>query len=702
MEIQSVSVEIGGRTMTFETGLMAKQADGAVVVRLGDSAVLVTAVTGGPARFDFLPLTVEYQDRNGAYGTIPGNYFKREGRSNERETLISRMIDRPIRPQFPKHYRNETQVIATVLSYDETADTDTLAMCGASAALHISNAPLQRPIAGVRVSRVDGELISNPSRAQMEVAELNLVVAGTVDAVCMVEGGANQMSEDAMMDAMDYAHAEIKKIIGAIEELRSIAGVEKAEVAPASELDADVVSYVESNGSASLTEAMAITGKHERKVALKVARTAVIEGLVAGEEDEDVIAAKTNDAKGAWNKMIGKTMRKTVLATRTRIDGRATDEIRFIDCRVGQSANAHGSALFTRGETQTFVTAALGMEMDSQRIDYAGTQEQFRRWMLTYNFPPFCTGEARMLRGPKRREIGHGVLAHRSMIPVLPSQEDFPYVLRCCSDVLESNGSSSMASVCGSTLALMDAGVPITAPVAGIAMGLIKEGDDFAVLSDILGDEDHLGDMDFKVTGTKNGITAFQMDTKIDSISREIMAKALGQAREGRIHILDEMAKAISEPRDDIAANAPRITKFKISQDKIRDIIGPGGRTIRGMQEECGVRITVEDDGTVLIASSDGKATDKALGMIQELTREAEIGKLYLGVVKRCVDFGAFIEIFPGTEGLVHISHLANERVDRTTDVVNEGDEVLVRVLEIDRRSGKIRLSRKEALEAVL
>ena len=529
MELKSVSVEIGGRNMTFETGVMAKQADGSVVVRMDDSAVLVTAVTGGPARFDFLPLTVEYQDRNGAYGTIPGNYFKREGRSNERETLVSRMIDRPIRPQFPKHYRNETQVIGTVLSYDEGCDTDTLAMCGASAALHISNAPLQRPIAGVRVSQIDGKLVTNPSRAQMEEAELNLVVAGTVDAVCMVEGGANEMSEDAMMDAMDFAHDQIKKIIGAIEELQSIAGVEKAEVPPAPELDADVVEFVTANGTDSLTEAMGITGKHERKVALKAARNAVIEKLLDGETDADVIDTKTNEAKEAWDKLIGKVMRKQVLSTRTRIDGRATDEIRFIDCRVSQAANAHGSALFTRGETQTFVTAALGMEMDSQRIDYAGTQEQFRRWMLTYNFPPFCTGEARMLRGPKRREIGHGVLAHRSIIPVLPSQEDFPYVLRCCSDVLESNGSSSMASVCGSTLALMDAGVPLKAPVAGIAMGLIKEGDDFAVLSDILGDEDHLGDMDFKVTGTKNGITAFQMDTKIDSVSREIMAKHLGK-----------------------------------------------------------------------------------------------------------------------------------------------------------------------------
>ncbi len=702
MKTQSVSVEIGGRDMIFETGLMAKQADGAVIVRQDDSAVLVTAVTGGDARFDFLPLTCEYQDRNGAYGTIPGNYFKREGRSNERETLISRMIDRPIRPQFPKHYRKETQVIGTVLSYDTNTDTDTLAMCGASAALHISNAPMQRPIAGVRVSLIDGSLVVNPSRAAMVNAEMNLVVAGTVDAVCMVEGGAKEVSEETMIDAMDAAHAEIKKIIGAIDELRSLAGVEKAEVPPAPELDAEVFAFVEANGSETLKTAMAVRAKHERSAALKNARNEVIAKLVEGIEDEAVVADKTGHAKEAWGKLLSKIMRAQVLQERTRIDGRATDEIRFIDCRIGVAAKAHGSALFTRGETQTFVSAALGMEMDSQRIDYAGTQEEFRRWMLTYNFPPFCTGEARMLRGPKRREIGHGKLAHSSLIPVLPSQEDFPYVVRACSDVLESNGSSSMATVCGSTLALMDAGVPISAPVAGIAMGLIKDGDDFAVLSDILGDEDHLGDMDFKVTGTKNGITAFQMDTKIDSVSREIMSKALAQAREGRIHILDEMGKAIETPREDIASNAPRITKLKVKQDKIRDIIGPGGRTIRGMQEQCGVRITVEDDGTVLIASADGDATEKALGMIRELTQEAEVGKLYLGVVKRCVDFGAFIEIFPGTEGLVHISHLANERVERTTDVVNEGDEVLVRVIEIDKRSGKVRLSRKEALEAAL
>ncbi len=701
MNIKKVSVEIGGRTMTLETGLMAKQSDGAVVVRQDDSSVLVTAVTGGPARFDFMPLTCDYQDRNGAYGTIPGNYFKREGRSNERETLVSRMIDRPIRPQFPKHYRNETQVIATVMSYDETSDTDVLAITGAAAALHISDAPMQRPIAAVRVSQVDGEFIINPNRVQMEEASMNLVVAGTSEAVCMVEGGAREVSEAEMMDGMDLAHAEIKKIIGAIDELRGLAGVDKAEVAPAPELDADVVAFVTDNGSDTVKTAMGTQGKFERKIALKEARNAVIEKLIDGKDEEEA-ARLTTEAKGAWDKLLGKVMRKQVLAERKRIDGRATDEIRFIDSKVSVATRAHGSALFTRGETQTLVTAALGMEMDSQRIDYAGEQSQFRRWMLTYNFPPFCVGEARMLRGPKRREIGHGKLAWRAVAAVLPSQDDFPYVVRCCSDVLESNGSSSMATVCGSTLALMDAGVPLKAPVAGIAMGLIKDGDDFAVLSDILGDEDHLGDMDFKVTGTKDGITAFQMDTKIDSVSREIMGKALSQAREGRIHILDEMAKAISTHREDLSPFAPRITKMKVKQDKIRDIIGPGGRTIRGMQEECGVRITVEDDGTVLIASSDMDSTEKALGMIRELTQEAEIGKLYLGVVKRTVDFGAFIEIFPGTEGLVHISHLANERVERTTDIVNEGDEVLVRVLEIDRRSGKIRLSRKEALEATL
>jgi polyribonucleotide nucleotidyltransferase len=699
MQLHTVTIEIGGRPLTIETGKYAKQASGAVVVRQNDSAILVTAVSSNkPKPFDFLPLTVDYQDRDGSRGTIPGSFHKREGRSNERETLISRVIDRPIRPQFPKHYRNEIQVIATTISYDTNSDTDILALCGASAALHISDIPMQRPIAGVRVSLIDGALTVNPSREAMETAELNLIVAGTAEAICMVEGGGDEVQEDIVMDALDLAHSEIKKIVVAIEELRAAVGHEKQTVAPAPSLDEGIVTKVFELGTAPLNEALGTSGKHERKVAMKAARNGVISQVTDGIEDAAALDTTTRTAKKAWDKLLKKQMRTQVIAEGRRIDGRATDEIRDIWCEVGVSVRAHGSAIFTRGETQALVTAALGVERDAQRIDYAGAQDNFRRWMLTYSFPPFSTGEARMMRGPKRREIGHGVLAHRALAPVIPNQEEFPYVLRCCADVLESNGSSSMATVCGSTLALMDAGVPLKAPVAGIAMGLIKEGDDFAILSDILGDEDHLGDMDFKVTGTAKGITAFQMDTKIDGIPREVMLRAMNQAREGRLHILDEMALTIAEPREELSEHAPRITSVRIKSDKIRDLIGPGGRMIRSLQEQTGTRITVDDSGKVDIASTSREASEKAIALIRELTQEAEIGKLYLGIVKRTVDFGAFVEIFPGTEGLVHISHLAHERVAKTTDIIREGDEVLVRVIDID-RGGKVRLSRKEALD---
>jgi polyribonucleotide nucleotidyltransferase len=699
MQLHTVTIEIGGRPLTIETGKYAKQASGAVVVRQNDSAILVTAVSSNkPKPFDFLPLTVDYQDRDGSRGTIPGSFHKREGRSNERETLISRVIDRPIRPQFPKHYRNEIQIIATAISYDTNSDTDILALCGASAALHISDIPMQRPIAGVRVSLIDGALTVNPSREAMETAELNLIVAGTAEAICMVEGGGDEVQEDIVMDALDLAHSEIKKILVAIEELRAAVGQEKQVVAPAPSLDEGIVAKVFELGTAPLNEALGTSGKHERKVAMKAARNGVISQVTDGIEDAAALDTTTRTAKKAWDKLLKKQMRTQVIAEGRRIDGRATDEIRDIWCEVGVSVRAHGSAIFTRGETQALVTAALGVERDAQRIDYAGAQDNFRRWMLTYSFPPFSTGEARMMRGPKRREIGHGVLAHRALAPVIPNQEEFPYVLRCCADVLESNGSSSMATVCGSTLALMDAGVPLKAPVAGIAMGLIKEGDDFAILSDILGDEDHLGDMDFKVTGTAKGITAFQMDTKIDGIPREVMLRAMNQAREGRLHILDEMALTIAEPREELSEHAPRITSVRIKSDKIRDLIGPGGRMIRSLQEQTGTRITVDDSGKVDIASTSREASEKAIALIRELTQEAEIGKLYLGIVKRTVDFGAFVEIFPGTEGLVHISHLAHERVAKTTDIIREGDEVLVRVIDID-RGGKVRLSRKEALD---
>ncbi len=694
------TIDVGGRPMTFRTGKYAKQASGAVIVEQGESMILCTAVcTKAWRAMDFLPLTIDYQDRNGANGTIPGGYLKREGRATERETLMSRVIDRSIRPMFPKHFRDELQGIATSMSYDKDAETDVLALCGISAAFHVSNAPMTQPIAGVRVVRVDGELKLNPTFDEMERSDINLIVAGTRTAITMVEGGAEEADEDVMLDAFDLCQEAITAIIGVMDELQKEAGKDKLDPGPAPELDADVVKFVEKNGKKPLVKALAVPGKFARSSAIKEARNAVIEKLVDG-KDEDEAKQLEKDAKGAWEKLVKKTMRTAVIKTKKRIDGRDPDEIRDIWCEVGISPRAHGSAIFTRGETQGYVNIALGTEPDRQRMELPYDRDAKRMFMLTYNFPPFSTGEARPMRGPKRREVGHGALARRAMLPVIPSFEDFPYVMRSTSEILESNGSSSMATVCGTTLALMDAGVPIKTPVAGIAMGLIKEGKDYAVLSDILGDEDHLGDMDFKVTGTRDGITAFQMDCKIEGVSREIMKTAMEQAKAGRIHILDEMAKSLEAPRDEMSPHAPRITTIHIKQDKIRDIIGPGGKVIRGIQDACDVRIKVDDSGRVDVASSNQDSTDKAIQMIREITQEAEIGALYVGVVKRVVDFGAFVEIFPGTDGLIHISHLAHERVDKVTDVLMEGDEVLVRVIDVD-RSGKIRLSRKEALDSM-
>jgi polyribonucleotide nucleotidyltransferase len=700
MNVHSVTLDVGGRPLTIETGKYAGQATGAVTVRQGDSFLLVTGVVG-PAKphFDFLPLTVDYQDRAGAYGRIPGSYIKREGRSNERETLTSRVIDRPIRPLFPKHFRNEVQIIATVLSYDIDNDSDVLALCGASAALWIGGAPISQPVAGVRIVRVGDEFIINPDKEQQDASDLRLVVAGTADAVVMVEGGANEVSEAAMVEALELAHDAIKEIIVKIEELGKLVGKPRMEIVAARELDADVVAKVVELGTAPLIAAMAIPGKHERKDAMKDIRDGIVAKLTEGIEDEEQVATITADAKDAWSKLVKGEMRKAVIEKGVRIDGRATDEVRDIWCETKLAPRGHGSAVFTRGETQVYANIALGTDYDAQRIEHANMPEGRRNWMLTYYFQPYCTGEAYPLRGPKRREIGHGALAHRAIEPMLPTQEEFPYVIRSTAEVFSSNGSSSMGTVCASSLALMDAGVPMKAAVAGIAMGLIVEGEDFAVLSDILGDEDHMGDMDFKVTGTREGITALQMDVKITGVTREIMSRALAQAREGRIHILDEMAKTISAPNEVMSDYAPRITTIQIKPDRIRDIIGPGGRVIRGIQEQTGTKIAVDDTGKVDVAATSAAATEKAIGMIKELTQEAEIGKLYVGVVKRITDFGAFIEIFPGTDGLVHISHMAKERVDRVEDVVSEGDEVLVRCIDID-RAGKIRLSRKEAIDA--
>ena len=697
MNEHKISIDIGGRTLTFETGKLAKQSNGAVIVKQDDSSVLVTTCASkNDVDFGFLPLTVIYQDRSASYGTIPGGFLKREGRPNERETLISRLIDRPLRPQFAKHFSRELQVIATVMSYDVNSDTDVLALCAASASVAVSDIPMGPPVAAVRISRVDGEFFINPSLSQIAEADITLVVAGSRDGISMVEGGANEADEDSMMQAMELAFEEIQKIISAIESLVEKVGPVKFDIGDAPVPDESVMDKMVSMGAGdALKTGLAVAGKFERGAALKAARNGMIQSLVDGKDGAEV-AEITGSAKEAWEKLLRKEVRTQVVSEGLRIDGRQTDEIRHIWSETGISPRAHGSVVFTRGETQSFVTATLGVGRDSQRIDNPGVSEE-RTWMLQYNFPPYCTGEVRRMTGPKRREIGHGALAHRALIPVLPDQEDFPYVLRCSSDVLESNGSSSMATVCGATLSLQDAGVPLKAPVAGIAMGLIKEGDKYVVLSDILGDEDHLGDMDFKVTGTHTGITAFQMDTKLGSIPREIMKKAMVQAKEGRIHILDKMAEELSSHRDELSQHAPRITTVYIKMDKIRDLIGPGGRTIRGIQDQCNVNINNNDDGRIDIFATSEAGGKRAEEMIREITQEPEVGKIYLGIVKRVVDFGAFVEIFPGAEGLVHISELANHRVAKVTDVTKEGAELLVKVIRPDKQ-GKLKLSHKQAV----
>lgn len=702
MEPTVVSVEIGGRTLSFETGVLAKQAQGSVVVRQDESSVLVTScVSKDYVDFGFVPLTVAYQDRTASFGTIPGGFLKREGRPNERETLISRLIDRPIRPQIPKHIGREIQVVATVMSYDPASDTDILSICGASASVALSNIPCEDPIAAVRVCRLNGELLVNPSVAQADQSDINLVVAGSKEGICMVEGGGNEVDEDSMMDVMEAAFVEIQKIIAAIEELQAKAGKEKFELPEKPKADAEIHQKMLDLGSKeALVSALSISGKHERGDVLKASRADILAKLVEGVEDEEQIAYMTKEGKESWEATLRHVMRTRVATEGVRIDGRATDTVRKITIETSVAERAHGSVIFTRGETQAFVTATMGVTSDAQRLDYPNFHGD-RRWMLQYNFPPFCTGEAYRMSGPKRREIGHGALAHRALIPVLPTEEEFPYVLRCSSDILESNGSSSMASVCGSSLSLFDAGVPLKRAVAGIAMGLIKEtidGEDkYVVLSDILGDEDHLGDMDFKVTGSRKGITAFQMDTKLGSVPREVMMRAMTQARAGRDHILDEMDKAISGPREEMSRYAPRISTIQIKQDKIRDIIGPGGRVIRAIQDEFNVKITTNDDGRIDIAATSAEQAKGAEDRIREIVQEPEIGKMYLGTVKRVVDFGAFVEILPGIEGLVHKSELAVERVHNVADLVQEGQDLLVKVVPPD-NSGKLRLSRKQAL----
>ena len=685
-------VSLGGKELSIEVGRMAKQADGAVVVRYGDSMVLVTAVGAATVRpgIDFMPLTVDYLEKTSAAGKIPGGYFKREGRLTETEVLTSRIIDRPCRPLFPKGWRFDTQVIATVLSTDRENPTDVLAMTGASAALHLSDLPWAGPFAGVRVGRIGGEFIVNPTFAQRQASELDLTVAASRDAIVMVEGGAQHVSEEVLVDALMFAHKAAQPLIDLQEKLRAAVGKPKrAFQAPV--VDAALDARVRELAQPKIEAAMAIREKLERYAALDAVGSEILE--VAKTE----FSERDSEIKEVYESAKKKHLRELVLNTGRRIDGRATEDIRQITCEVSLLPRTHGSALFTRGETQALVTATLGTKQDAQHIE--GLGEEFEKtFMLHYNFPPFSTGETKPLRGASRRETGHGHLAELALSTVLPDEKDFPYTIRVVSEILESNGSSSMASVCGGALALMDAGVPIKTPVAGIAMGLIKEGERVAVLSDILGDEDHLGDMDFKVCGSRNGVTAVQMDIKIQGLSRTILEQALQQAKRGRMFILGKMAEALPAHREELNKYAPRIFTLKVKPDKIRDIIGPGGKTIRGITAQTGVAIDVEDDGTVHIASPDGLLAQKAIDIIKGLTAEAEMGEFYLGVVRRLADFGCFVEILPGTDGLVHVSELDTKRVERVIDICKEGDEMLVKVIGIDRATGKVRLSRREAL----
>jgi len=691
MEI-SLEAQLGPKTLTIETGKVAKQASGAVLVRYGETTVLVTVVaTPEERQSDFLPLTVEYQEKIYAAGRIPGNYFRREiGRPSEKETLTARLIDRPIRPLFPKGYRYETQVIAMVLSMDQENEPDTLAMIGASAALEISEIPFAGPIACVRVGRIDGRLMVNPTIGELERSDINIIVAGSKTGIVMVEGGGSNISEGDLLDAIYFAHGEMQPIIALQEKLKNDAGVPKRPFLPL-EKDPALVARIESELRGQIEAAVVIPEKTKRSKALREVK----DNYFA------LLGEAYADRRGEIYEIIGdlkkSVCRDLVLKANRRIDGRKFDEIRPITCEVGFLPRPHGSALFTRGETQVLGVLTLGSGQDEQRVETL-SGEEFRPFMLHYNFPPFSVGEARRLGGPSRRDIGHGGLSTRALEKVLPNKEDFDYTIRIVSEVLESNGSSSMGTVCAGTLAMMDGGVPIKAPVAGIAMGLVKGEDKVAVLSDILGDEDHTGDMDFKVAGTKDGITAVQMDIKIRELSRDIMQKALEQARIGRLHILGKMLETIREARKETSPYAPKVLTIKINPDKIREIIGPGGKTVRAIQSETNTRVEIDDSGIVKIAAFSSEEGEKARKMVEAITMDPEIGAIYEGTVVKITDFGAFVQISPGTDGLVHISQLANHRVTNVSDVVKEGQKLKVKVLEIS-RDGKIRLSHKAVQE---
>ena len=687
-----LQIDFGGRPFSIETGKVAKQANGSVMVQYGETVVLVTAVTSEKKRegLDFIPLTVNYLEMTYAAGRIPGGFFKREGRPSDRETLISRFIDRPLRPLFPKGFQNEIQIIATVLSADQDNDPSILGMIGASSALSLSDIPFDGPIAGTKVGRIDGEFVLNPTHEELELSDIDLFVAGSEDAVIMVEGSAKEVKEEEILEAILFGHQSLKPVIDLQKQMKSALGVAPREF-ELQKPEESLYEKVNAVAREKVRETFLITEKGKRRERLEEVLQLALQELGAEEESSQKMV------KIAFEEIYRKLVRKFIIEKKQRMDGRGLPEIRPISCEVGILPRTHGSALFTRGETQVLAVVTFGTSEDEQKINSL-TGEIYKSFMLHYNFPPFSTGEVAPMRSPSRREIGHGALAERAILPILPSSEQFPYTIRIVSEVLESNGSSSMATVCGSTLSLMDAGVPIKAPVAGIAMGLILEDGETAVLSDILGDEDHFGDMDFKVAGTAEGVTAIQMDIKVRGLSKGIMKKVLDQAREGRFHILNKMSETISEPRKDLSRHAPRIVSLQVKQEKIRDVIGPGGKNIRAIVDQTGVKVDVEDSGVVKLASPNFEAIEKAIYMIKRLTQEVEVGALYNGKVVRILGFGAIVELFPGTDGLVHISQLAEGHVKEVTDVLKEGDEVPVKVIDIDPQ-GRIRLSRKAALK---
>lgn len=689
--MEQFQMDLAGRTLTIEIGELAKQAGGAALVRYGDTVVLVTATASKEAKdIDFFPLTVDYEEKMYAVGRIPGGFVKREGRPPETAILHSRLIDRPIRPLFDKGCRNEVHVCATVLSVDQDNAPEICGMIGASAALALSDIPWAGPIAGVRIGRVNGSFVINPTVAQLEATDLNVVVAGTKDAILMVEGGAQEVAEDVLLDAIMAAHEEIKRIVSFQEEMVAVAGKEK-RVLPTHALDEDILAAVKEYAHDALDKAVRCADKQQRDAQ----QDEVYADTRA--HFEEIYPENMDDVNMALEKMTKEIVRHMITVEKIRPDGRQLDEVRPISVRVGVLPRTHGSGLFTRGQTQVLNICTLAPLSEKQTIDGIGIETE-KRYIHHYNFPSYSVGEARSSRGPGRREIGHGALAERALLAVLPTEEEFPYAMRLVSEVLESNGSSSMASVCGSTLSLMDAGVPIKAPVAGIAMGLVTQGEHYTILTDIQGMEDALGDMDFKVAGTAKGVTAIQMDIKISGLSREILKEALEQAHKGRMHIMGKMLAVIDAPRDNMSPWAPRIITMNIDPDKIRDVIGQGGKVIRGIIEETGAKIDIEDDGTIFIAAVEEAAANKAIEIITNLTKEVEVGEVYLGKVTRLMNFGAFVEVLPGKEGLVHISKLAKERVENVEDVVNVGDEIMVKVIEIDKQ-GRINLSRKDCLK---